>query len=366
MHDLKTSVQYGPFSIQKGVRVKLNDATYELKTSKAGEVTFLSLANGVSYGPFQVVEGRLGVIGRSTYCFHAGSAIKNIPSESDKPVKRNTRRENSPKEVAQPPPAMPEMIDVPEQQPARVVPPKYLPRLPETPSVFRGYGWLAFVDNTPLDWKLNSADGGDGALERFSLGGDIAWNHWFGSLSLSPFVKCGDIVAPSTGITGASFDDGTGWSIGIGYRRPVLVEGGWSASAGIRGQIRQDSGDLSTHTLISTGESDTNVLGNVKSEYRSNTTSLTLRELSLWLDVELAYNQDCWGVYADCSIQPVSEYNVSGSIPYGTGHLSVDVERSTPIAISFGGWYGFDRWRLFSDFSVGADRLFRIGCGYDF
>ncbi len=261
---------------------------------------------------------------------------------------------------------MPEMIEVPEQQPQRVVQPKDLRALPETVPVFQVDAWLSLVDNTPLDWKIDSAGAGDGAMERVSIGGGVEWNYWIASATLSPFVECDDIASGGSGITGASFKDGTGWSLAGGYRRPFLVEGGWKASAGIRGQIRQDSGDLNAHSVSRTGVTDTNGVVQLSSELQSQTSSITVRELSLWIDLELSYSDEIWGVYAGISIEPVSEYDVSGSIRYGEGTLSLDAERQTPLSVTFGGWFVLDKWRLFSDLTVGADRRFRIGCGYDF
>ncbi len=358
MQNIRDSTVYGPFRLAAGEKVHVGGVTYELLTPAADRVSFRSLANGVVYGPIQVVDGRLGVVGNATYRLKPASA----PGASRTGAAAAQRRVEP---FVPQPPAMPKMIEVPEEQ-RRTVPAKDLRALPETAPVFRVLSWLAPIDNSKVDWELDSSSAGDGAIERVSFGGGIEWHHWIGELTLSPFVKCGDIAKGGSGVTGASLEDGTGWSLAGGYRRPFLVEGGWTASAGLRGQIRQDSGDLEARTVASSSVTDTNGVVSVQSTRVTRTSSITVRELSLWIDLELAYSEDVWGLYVDVSIQPVSEYSVSGSIRYGEGSLSVDAERPLPLSATAGGWYSLYGWRIFSDITLGTDQRFRIGCGYDF
>ncbi len=363
MQNIRDSKVYGPFRLKSGETVRIDGVSYRLMTPSAGRVSFKSLANGTVYGPLQVVDGRLGVVGNATYRLKPASSpaeSAGTPSRATATAANDTREPFVPQ-----PPAMPEMIPVPEQQ-RRVVPAKDLRALPETDPVFRILAWLAPIDHTPLDWKIDSSASGHGAIERVSLGGEAEWNHWLASVTLSPFVDSGNMAKGGSGITGASLDDGTGWSIAGGYKRPFLVEGGWSASAGLRGKISQDSGDLTAHTVATSSHTDTNGVVSVLSENRVETSSITIRELSLWIDLELAYSQSFWGLYADVSIEPVSDYNVSGSIKYGEGSLSIDAERSQPISATFGGWYRMDQWRFFADLTLGADQRLRLGGGYDF
>ena len=359
--NLRDSTVQGPYRLQKGERIVLAGTTYEVLTPSQGRVSFKSLANGVVYGPIQAVDGRIGVVGNASYCLRA--AADNATVASSRPLQAANAR---PDPFVPQPPAMPAMIEVPETQTQMLVKPKDLRPLPESKSVFRILGWLAPIDNTPVDWKIDSSKSGDGDIERTSIGADAEWNNWIASVALSPFVECGDIASGGKGVTGASFEDGMGWSLAGGYRRAFLEEGGWTARAGVRGQIRQESGDLSVNSVIYRDETDTNGVVTVTSERRTETSSLTVRELSIWIDIELEYAADNWGAYAGVSIQPISEFNVSGSIHYGNGSLSLDAERAMPIDVIAGGWYGFDRWRVFADLTIGADTRLRLGCGYDF
>ena len=359
--NLRDSTVQGPYRLRKGERIQLGGTTYEVLTPSQGRVSFKSLANGVVYGPIQAVDGRIGVVGNASYCLReaSGNAVAAPPAPRQTSANRN-------EPFVPQPPAMPAMIEVPEQQTPTLVKPKDLRPLPESKPVFRVSGWLALVDNTPIDWKIDSSKSGDGEIERTSIGGDAEWNNWFASVSLSPFVECGDIASGGTGVTSASFEDGMGWSIAGGYRRVFLSEGGWTANAGLRGQIRQESGDLSVHSVIRSDETDTNGVVTAKSERRTQTSSMTIRELSLWIDIGLSYSDELWGAYADVSIQPISDYSISGSVHYGDGNLSIDAERKMPISITAGGWYGFDQWRIFADLTLGGDTRFRIGYGYEF
>lgn len=353
LDDIRTSASYGPFLVKKGERVKLKGVVYELIPVTSDRVSFKSTANGVEYGPIQVVNGRLGVIGNVTYRFSISSA----------PASRSS---SSSEQFVPQPPAMPSKIAIPEQQPGRVVAPKYLPNLPEEGPVHIGRAWLALIDNTPVDWRIASLRGGDGAIERMSLGADIEWNYFTAALALSPKVECDDVASGDMGISGASLEEGTGVMLDVGYKRPFLVEGPWKASGGVRLQYRQDKGDINSDTSYYVDETDTNGVNTVKSMHKFSTSSVKIREISLWLDVDLKYVQEAWGIFAGVSIEPLSGYSVTGTIPCGGRDLSIDVERSTPIAFSFGGWLDYEEVRFFSDLMLGTDQRFRVGVGYNF
>lgn len=362
--NLRDSTVSGPFLLQKGKMVMLDGTTYEVQTPASGRVAFKSLSNGVVYGPIQAVDGRIGVIGKASYCLREAAAdampVEVVPPPPPRPVEK-------PQEPFVPQPkAMPEMIEVPEQQTQTLVKPKDLRPLPKSQKVFRILGWLAPMDNTSVDWKIDSSKSGGGDIERTTIGADAEWNNWRASVALSPTVECSDIASGGTGVTGASLEDGTGWSIDGGYRRAFLAEGNWTAKAGIRGQIRQESGDLSVHSVIRHDEADTNGVVTVKSERRTQTSSITIRELSLWLDLELAYAEDNWGFYTAFSFQPISEYSISSSIHYGEVDLSLDAERALPVDVMAGVWFNLGSWRLFTDVTVAADTRIRLGCGREF
>ena len=359
--NLRDSKVHGPYRLRKGAKIVLDGTAFEVDTPSAGRVSFKSLSNGVVYGPLQAIEGRIGVIGNASYCLHEAPEDAAVTTPPPTPPAAHRQEPFVPQ-----PPAMPTLIDVPEQQTQTFVKPQDLRPLPDSPPVFRVLGWLAPVDHSSVDWKIDSSKSGDGEIERTSIGGDIEWNNWIASLSLSPSVECGDIASGGNGITGASFKDGTGWSIAGGYRRALLSEGGWTAKAGLRGQIRQESGDLSVNSVNRFDETDTNGVVTVRSVRSTQASSITIRELSLWIDLEIAYAEDNWGFYTDVSFQPLSEYSISGSIHFGEVDLSIDAERALPISVTAGAWYGFDRWRFFADMTLAADTRFRLGCGYDF
>lgn len=362
--DIRSLREYGPFQPVSGATASIGGTSYMIKSLGNGRLSFMSRATGVEWGPIQIVDGRLGVIGHSTYkvtTVHGGQTSAGNTGNG-----RRGAAATATSPFVQPPPAMPELIDVPEPQQRRTVAPLDLPVLPETDNTLFVAAWLALVDNTPTDWKLDSKSAGDGAIERVSVGAEIRWNGWSLAATASPSVSCDDIGSGGAGLAGASLKDGTGWSLGIGYMRPFLVEGGWSASAGLRGLLRRDSGDLKSSSLVSSGEIDTNAVDNVVSRYENHTASVDITELSLWIDIELTYSDDFWGVKAGVSIVPVSEFDISASIPYADGSLSLDAERSSPIAVSVGGWYEYEGWRFFSDIAIGANRAFRLGAGRGF
>lgn len=362
----RTSTVFGPYRFVTGARGRLGGVPYEIVVHKDGRFSFKSLSDGKTFGPFQAVDNRLVNIDSEMYCFNwnAADARNALVSQKKSAAERAYEADSRPVKVADlpPEPAKPTRLEAPEEQPARSVSPKNLTDLPDPAEFCMVYAWLAFLDRTAVDWKINSKKGKQSDIERISLGSDLSWNCWIAQLSLSPSVKTGEIVPTNDG--NANIDSGTGWSLALGYNRPFLFESGWSANAGIRGMMRQDKGDMSSLSYVISSQADTN--GVYTLEKTSATTSVTLTELSLWVDLGLSYSYENWGVYSDFSFQPVSEYNVSGDLSYAGEKLKLDAERANPIAIQIGGWYQYDIYRFFIDMTFASDTQIRIGCGFQF
>ena len=355
LQETKSSALYGPFPVKSGFRVQLNGQSYALRIVGKDRLAFLAPDRQI-FGPLQMVEGRLVNLRGSMYAFY-------LHEDKTAPVPRQVNRASRPEPFIPAPPPRPKPISVTEETPHRVVPAKDLPELPRAENTLAFAAWLAFVDDTPIDWKVDSLNGTDSALERTTIGVDCFWNAFSARLSYSPSLKSGDIVPNGVGITGSSLDDGSGVALQVGYSRPFLKEGGWVASAGVRGSLRRDKADLTTRSLTGHGV-DTN--GLVSADYISATTSLTIDEYSIWLDLKLGYSADVWGVHAGFSIQPVSEYKIDGDFVFGGKRYSIECDRDVPIAFGFGGWYDYRDIRYFGNISFGATELFRLGALYEF
>ena len=105
LQNIRDARTFGPFNLRKGEIVRLDGVAFELQTPAPGRVSFKSLANGVVYGPRQVVDGRLGVVGNATYSVR--TAVRGTPPA-------RAARPNDRDPFVPQPPAMPELIDVPE------------------------------------------------------------------------------------------------------------------------------------------------------------------------------------------------------------------------------------------------------------
>lgn len=370
LQDNQTKHLYGPFQKIDKSRINLAGQSYEIRVYSRDRISFIDVDTQATYGPVATVDGRLVRIGNGMYAYYAaGSKSLQGTRGQVMPVPRV-----KPALEASAPPPMPKRIDIPEEEKAPALPARDLPALPETKSSLAVDGWFAFLDNTPIDWKVSSMKGADSDIERISLGGDVFWNGFSAGIGLSPSVDGGTVVPEGVGVTSSSFEGDNGFMLEVGYHRPFLSEGGWEANAGLRGQIRQDKGSLSSTSLVSTGEVDTNNVGNVIVDYQTQSSSLKVTELSLWIDIGLSYTYDkMWCGYANFAIEPVSEYDVSGSFWYGGHKLSVEADRSTPIAFTLGGWCNlgevFERVqpvRVFADITFGADLRFRAGAGWEF
>ena len=363
----------GPYTMYDGAKVRIGGVLYEIQSRENDRASFVSTADKSSFGPFQLVDGRIMRIGDGSYSFSWKSASRNqaapVASHSAASASAGVPRPVREKPIAEfdPIPPKPEMLDVPEPERQRTVAPLNLPALPNASRPLAWAAWLAPVDMTPVEWSVESASGSNSDIKRFSVGGAITLNSWLAEAQLSTGVKCGEIIPEGLGISNSSMDDGSGWSLGVGYKRPFLREDGWTASAGLFGRIRQDKGDLTATTLVSTGSTDTNNLGNVYSEFETSSSSVKVTELTLRIDLELAYEQEFWKAYVDILVQPVSEMDVSGGIRYGDDMLGVSAKHNDPIGLRVGGWYELDEgWRVAGDLTVGMESLLRLGVMREF
>ena len=357
LSETKSHALYGPFTLYDGAKIRVAGTLYSL--SVAGDrITFGGVPGG-PFGPYQTVNGRIMRIGDSMYSFFWKDAVRTQPVA---PV----RAPEPPIAEFDPMPPMPERIEVPEPE-SRHVEPLDLPPLPDATKPVSWFAWVAPVDNTPIEWKIESAKGNETDYKRTSLGGGLAINSWFSSLRLSTGGKSGDIVKKGMGVTSSSLSDGTGFALEAGYKRPFLSQNGWVASGGIYGMLRRDKADLKTRSLIHTSETDTNNVTNIKSYYRTRTSSLKLTEYTLGLDIDLAYVTDFWSAYVGVLIQPLSSLDVSGGLPYGDDDLKLEASHDDPLAARIGGWYEMDAgWRITAEAIFGMETLIRLGVWRNF
>lgn len=363
----RTSTLFGPYRFQTGARARLGGVPFEIKIHDENDFSFKSLSDGKVFGPFQAVPNRLVKIEGEIYVFnwdhntveHA-VPVKPVKSAAEKAYEADSAPIVVPD--LPPEPEKPTRLEIPEDQHKIFVPPKNLADLPDPSESLEVLAWLAFVDTTPIDWEINSKKGKKTEIDRVTLGGDINWNCWRAQIALSPSVKSGGIVPTDDG--DAKIDSGSGWLLALGYDRPFLLESGWSVNAGIHGMIRQDKGDLVSDSYVIDSQADTNGVYSMSMKHASS--SVTLTEMSLWVDLGLSYTYDSWCIYGNFSFEPFSEYDVSGDLLYGGTVLELDAERNSPISMKVGGWYLFGQYRFFADMTFFADMRFRIGCGFPF
>ena len=56
---------------------------------------------------------------------------------------------------------------------------------------------------------------------------------------------------------------------------------------------------------------------------------------------------------------------MDGGLAYGDRELPIQADRDQPLSIGVGGWLGWNRWRVFGDFTTGSDQTLRIGMMVD-
>lgn len=362
--ETQSGAAVGPFTLYNGARIRVKGVIYRVTLSEGeGRVTFTSEADSKSYGPYQPVAGRIMRIGGTTYSYSAGTPAPAAPAA---PVVRPPAN-NAPIAEFAPLPPKPEMIEVPDEPRRSTVKPLSLPALPDASRPFSWNVWYAPLDVTEIKWKIEKVEGNEVEYKRQTVGAGLSWNSWTAEAALSPSGKSSSIVPDGLGLSGTSIDGSGGWSLGAGYKRPFLREGGWTASAGVFGRIRQDKGDISSMSLVTTGDSDTNELGNVISKFENRKETVKLTEAILRLDFELAYRSGSFGGFAGVKLQPFSSLDISGKLPNGDEELKLTAEHNDAIGFTAGGLYEFaNGLRAFADFEVGIEKRLRIGLSRDF
>ena len=351
---VRTERVFGPYTLQDGGRAQVDGHGYQMRIVPPDRLSFISLASGRVYGPVQTIEGRLLELNGQMYAFSwrvataatAPAAFAVTPREQPPPLA--------------PPPPIPEPIPIPPL--ADPAPPKPRTPLPPPSTAWHVIGWLAPFHDSALQWKVDGKRGRESDLSRTTLGGAMSWHGWTASLGLSPSVSGGALLPYGMDVTEAELDDGTGWSMSLGYRRPFLRQGRWEAAFGGRFSISQDKLDLKSTTAV--GHAGTNATIDVV--YESDTSNVTVTELALWLDMGLSYSREWWGLFGSLNLQPLGSLDVEGGLNLDGQKLSIEAERSQPLAFGFGAWAGVSPWRGFADYTVGTESSLRIGVMYDF
>jgi hypothetical protein len=351
---VRTERVFGPYLLQDGERAQVDGQWYQMRIVPPDRLSFISLASGRVFGPVQTIEGRLIEVNGQMYAFswRVGSAVPAPAAPAA------ATRELPP--PLPPPPPRPASIPIPPL--ASPTPPRPRTPLPAPSTEWHAVGWLAPFHDSAIDWKVDGKRGRQSDLSRTTIGGAMSWHGWTASLGLSPSVSGGTLLPYGMDVTEAELDDGTGWSMSLGYRRPLLRQGRWEATGGGRISLSQDKLDLKSTTAV--GYAGTNATLDVV--YESESSSVTVTELALWLDVGLSYSQEWWGLFANLSLQPLGSIDVEGGLNVSGQKLAIDAERSQPLAFGFGAWAGVSPWRGFADFTVGTESSLRIGVMYDF
>ena len=368
LSETRTQTVSGPFTLFDGARIRLGGELYRVNIGSDRRITFTSPA-GTPFGPYQMVPGRIMQIGKAMYSFDWAGASSftsesgAVPRAAAAPASsRAAAQSSAPIATFDPMPPKPELIEIPPEVEHRSVPSLDLPALPDASRPLAWNFWLAPIDRTPFKWRVESVSGRDVDFERTSAGAGLSLNSWMAEAAYSTSGKSGAIVPEGLGFSGSSIEDASGFALALGYKRPFLVEGGWTASAGILGRIRQEKGDISSSALVATGESDTNDVGNVISEYQTRSSSIKISEKTLRLDFELGYRIESFRIFGDLVLQPLSSVSVSGKLPYGDDNLKISAKHDDAVGVMVGGSFDLPSdFKIFADCTILCETRMRLG-----
>ncbi len=274
LQDTRSQRVYGPFALREGEMVKIDARSYPLNLLGNGRVVLVDRGQRKVYGPIEPVEGRLVEIEGRMYEFsYRETANAGGPPVAPewRPV-ANSRR---------PPP--PKLIPIPEE-PAPAAPPP-LTRLPEQEDELRVSLWLAPRHDTAMKFKVGGQRANDFDISRTTLGGEVNWRGWRGSLLLSPSVSGHELLPQGMDVERSKLEDGTGWRVAAGYTQPLMRREGWLVEGGVYTALARDSLKLKTKSIVGSGGTN-DTIDVSYSEFKDD---ITITELSLWLDLKLSY-----------------------------------------------------------------------------
>ena len=234
---VRTDRVFGPYLLQDGERAQVDGQWYQMRIVPPDRLSFISLASGRVYGPVQTIEGRMLELHGQMYAFswRVGNATPAAAARELPPP-------------LPPPPPRPASIPIPPL--ANPAPPRPRTPLPTPSTEWQAVVWMAPFHDSAIDWKVDGKRGRQSDLSRTTFGGAMSWHGWTASLGLSPSVTGGALLPYGMDVTEAELDDGTGWSVSLGYRRPLLRQGRWEATGGGRFSISQDKLDLKSTTAV--------------------------------------------------------------------------------------------------------------------
>ncbi len=342
LQDMRDRVVYGPYTVKDGASIVVAGEHYRLRSTDDVSLSFVA-PNGTVSGPFPLKDGRIIRIGQRA--FSVVSPYRAIAP------------------VLAPPPRRP------EERP--VVRPPQEPAIPRARSLPKRPALSAYIDilyNTSYDWSVGGFSGNEKlSYQRQGVGVRADYGGWQATLDAFTGGELdGDLLESGLSVSGATLENGSGWRIDGGYQHNVFWEDGWRVALGGRGSYQRDTADLKARVLTSGLPTvGTNGVAEIPQfEFETEVASVEIGEAGLWLDAQLDYVAPNWGVKAAVHWMAISAVDVSGSLATQDGTFELDAERTHPIVVSAGGHVGQDPWRVFTEFALGSDFIWRFGGGY--
>lgn len=341
---------HGPFQFQSGTMLKLESGFFQLNLLPGGRsFTLTSRPDGLAYGVYELVEGRIIEAGNQLY------TILNIRTPIASP------------EQASPPPA--------SRNRGYTTP---------TPSAqghwYEGITLTIIADlfeDTDYEWTINNRSGSDsqtiqrqGATLLFQKG---IMNARLGLTASSEW----DHTIKGDGIRfeNATLKEGTGWHIGTGIDWTIFEDKGWTATLGGDIIFRQDQMTLaygawevvSTQTTVQTNTTGSNaVVTTTNIRYNRKENDVTLSETMLTLDARLDYETDIWLVYGGIRVFAWDDVSMDAEIVADDTIYPIEFERKDPLTAYLGTGLFLDPVRIYGEFEAGAIMALRAGISMSF
>jgi len=347
---VRSHEDYGPFLFRRGTLLKLESGLFRLSILPDNKAfTLTDTENGLSYGVYELVLGRM---------IDIGDVLFTITGMTAPPVTPTVK-------------AQPSILDDTE------------------------FGIdISLVNEVAYDWEINGQSGGESRdIERRNvtlkarkglfavqagLLTDSRWDH--------------TIAGSDSTFTEAEITEGKGWFAAVGLSIPVLKEGRWSARINAEVIYRREEFSLqygtweieSITSTVDLSTPGTNDVADTESSAEEATTTtnsvstttflrfnnydkdVTLTETLVSAGAQIAYHAPAWFLYAGIRALPWTDTSLNAVITSDDRKFKIEFTRKDPVMAYGGIGLDFLGLRSYIEMEGGGENTLRLGISRSF
>lgn len=374
----------------------MDGSAYEIMVREDREIEFKALRTGETFGPYDLIEGRIMRIGKRSFtlidieevsaplidepvlpapsrppALHTSDplpAVRTPPSVGQpRPARYRPRVPPSPSDSSVPsaesmiPKRKPRPRQIPVHTPAPLPPPK--------PAIGL---FFTLVDSTYYDAEVA------GTTSRSST--TIDRRRIYASVDRAPFMFQAGLLfssewdesvdGPNATFEDAGLADGSGWYISAGLQHTRAMAPNWKATFYGEASFQRESLTLQyDYWTSSTVINETNGVADIPQTsygYASRSSDATLTEWVIQLGARIAYQGPVWGAYGALQFIPLSDTSLDATIDSGPVAFDIELDRTHPFLVLGGLTFDTSLARFVGELRGGEELRLTLGAVREF